>query len=428
MFKFLNNKINRLLVVIKLCQEDMRWCFAILRYLEFFLIKSAVSSIFPGLKKKIEYNLLSLKINMVRNQDIMLIRESKTLTVCVTYRCNLACKFCYATGLKNEMPMDMHLDDFCRLIHWAKDNGLLTIRLQGGEVTIHPQFLEMLRLCSRNHLFVNLATNNLFPSNIIPELESPWLRNITINYVLGNIKDNNSKIQLFKGNLQELKKKRIPFGFSYILSPQDENWKDMLKDAEIYIPRYIGVTLSIPGFSKQISISQLFKDADFIINNIFSIKEFCIKMNIPFYIYRPLLMCMLSQEQWQRLREISPYVALLRCPLAYKDNRNNYITQLTVNPDLSIFPCACVFIKGPNIFSFKNKDGIGRFYKDRLKTLLSKPLLDSCKTCVAHNNFILSLDEIKRIKSKFDEDICQAGCLDFRQDLRMQCYEGIKYE
>lgn len=420
-FKILYIKIGKALRAVMLREKNHRWWLTILKYMGLLFLKSIVSPLVPKLKKKIDHNFLSFRINILRNPASVLARRTKTLSVCITYRCNLICKYCYAKGLTNEMPMDMNIDDFNRLVIWAKANGFSIIRLLGGEVTTHPQFTEILKICYRNRMFVNLFTNNLFSPQIIPKLESFWLAGIFINYILGNLKGDTEKVRLFRRNLQQLRMRRIPFGFGYILSPQNENWLEMLKDVEVYKPRYIGISLSIPGFSKQISISEIFSEINSIPSKIFKMQENCTKLDTPFFIYRPLLLCMFSQEQWQRLRSTFPFVVFSRCPIGYRDN---YATALMVNPDLSVFPCPSVFIKGPNIFSFKDRDTISQFYKEKLKPLLSKPLMDSCKNCDAHREFVSSLEEGSKSKSSFDEGMCQGGCLDFKEEVQMPCCMG----
>lgn len=422
-FRILDNKIGRSLrgiIFIMLCEKKQRFLLLISQYMSLLFLKIIQPLLTTKDRNKIDHYFLSFRINLFRNPISILNQRDKTLRVCITYRCNLRCKYCYASGLTNEMPMDMNLNNFNRLVIWAKNSGFLEIRFLGGEPTIHPQFIEMLEICYRKRMFVSIATNNLFLSQIISKLERFWLRDIPINYILGTLKDDSEKKALFKRNLEQLNRRKIPFGFIYILGSQlDENWIEIFEDAEIYRPRYISLTLSIPGLVRETSISEILSKINSITNRIYKMQEICIKLGIPLIVYRPLLLCMFSQEEWQKLRNAYRFVIFSRCPVGYRDN---YARMLVVNPDLSIFPCVSVFIKGPNIFSFKDRNSISEFYKKKLKSLLSRPSMELCKDCNAHRKFVSSLGENKRLDSSFDDGLCQGGCLSFKEEAQSLCH------
>ena len=369
-FKILDNKIGRYLgstLFIILYENNRRRLLIISKYIVSYFFKIILSPFNLKFQRKINQDFLSFWISLVRNPDSIMKSRDRTLRVCITYKCNLTCKSCYAKGLINEIPEDMNLNDFKRLVLWAKKNNFFTIRMLGGEPTIHPQFVEMLETCYQNLMFVSFSTNNLFLPHILAKLERFWMHIITVNYTVytvENFKDDKRKTSLFKKNLEELNKRRIPFAFSYILGKQDGNVQELLKDIENYRPNYIAITLEIPASSGQIHITEIINRSNSIYAKISLIQETAIKLNIPFFVYRPLLLCMFAKEQWEKLRNIIPFTVFSRCPIGYRDN---YIRALTVNPDLTIFPCPSLFIRGPKIFSFKDRDTLNRFYKDRLK-------------------------------------------------------------
>ncbi len=350
---------------------------------------------------------------VTRDPKIFIPWFKKMLRVCITYRCNLTCKYCYAKGLENDFPDEMKLSDFQLLVAWAKQRHWTAIRLLGGEPTIHPQFAKMLAICYQNRMSVNFSTNNLFPEQILPNLNRFWLGGISINYTLG-VLDNEQKA-LFRKNLEQLKTRKISFGFSYVIDNQDENWKEMLEDARLYKPLCIRASLALPGFSKQISSSEEFNDMESLSKKTYQIQESCLDLGIPFFFYRPLPLCMLSQPEWQKLRRLFPFLAFTRCPIGYK---GDYGLMVVVNPDLSIFPCTSIFIKGPNIFTFKDRLKISQFYEASIKELLSKPLMELCRECSAHKNF--STRGTKQ--SHFDKGICQGGCFNFKSPIQSLCH------
>ena len=343
---------------------------------------------------------------------------TKTLRVCGTYRCNLTCQYCYVRGLEKKFPEDMTIDNFLKLVLWAKNRGWEAIRFLGGEPTIHPYFSEMLDICYKNKMYIQMATNNTFSSQITSKLDRMWVDCISVNYIF-DILNNDQKV-IFENNLKHFSIKRIPFEFSYVIGYQDNNQLENFLHAERYRPRSIRASIAIPGLSKQTSISEVKNNFRAISSKIFEFQKKCIKLGIPFYIYRPIVPCLFSGEEWQRLKGFFPFMCFTKCPLGL---RGDYSSTIVVNPDLSMFPCVAVFNKGPNILSFKDRREISFFYKEKVKLMLKEPLFDLCKNCEQHENFLGSLEKgVKSdLKSCSSKKICQGGCLSFRKNAQSLC-------
>lgn len=397
------------------------------KYFTFLFLDSLRPSWQRSLEKPTQSQVLFQRfiIGVLRNPRIFMSQFVKTLKVCVTYRCNLSCKACYTQGLQKEIPGDMKLSDFLQLVSWAKDKGWEKIRFLGGEPTIHPQFTEMLEICYRNHMSVTMPTNNLFSKQVLTKLDNPLVRDICINYNASMAVDEERK-QMFRENIKQLNARRIPFSFSYILDYKDEDdcCMDILDDAKRYKAMYIRASLELPPFSEQSFSFEMSDETKSLFKKIYRMLEACVKYCIPFYIYRPVPLCIFSQEQQKELKFYSNYIFFTRCPISYL-GQYGHSTMVTVNPDLSTFPCASVFIKGPNIFSFKSRYEIDRFYKESLKRLLSIPLMEICKNCNYHRRFLAAIKDTWLKKRNFDDfddkEICQGGCMNFR------CHTPLQY-
>jgi hypothetical protein len=144
----------------------------------------------------------------------------------------------------------------------------------------------------------------------------------------------------------------------------------------------------------------------------------CAKLYIPFYIYRPIPLCLFSAEQREQLAKYSPFIFFTRCPLSYvvKHHQVGCGMLITVNPDLSTFPCASVFLEGPNILSFKDRNAIHKFYAEKLQSVLAAPLADVCGQCDYHKKFLNALrwDDDLPPSTFQDMGICQGGCVNLR--------------
>lgn len=378
----------------------------------FYPASSALRSKKMAIWNQIKYNKLNRSTKSIGTFF------SNTLIVCITYKCNLSCRYCYVKGIGKSLSGDMASDDFLRLITWARDKGWNRIRLLGGEPTSHPGFTEMLGMCRDKKMLISLSTNNTFSSQIADKFDRSLIKWVSINYVSSSLND--KQRALFKDNLKHLCELKIPLEFSYIIGCEDDDSSEFFEDARIHKPFSARVSVAIPGLLRQTSISELTNNFKLISQRLFKFQEECLKINVPFYIYRPLMPCMFSTQEWRRLTKDFPFICYTRCPLGA---RGDYSATLTVNPDLSIFPCIAVFLKGPNIFTFKSKKEISDFYKQNIKRMLTQPLMKSCLTCDKRDNFLDDLDKGEKsdLKSCFKQSLCQGGCLSFRDNAQFLC-------
>lgn len=285
-------------------------------------------------------------------------------------------------------------------------------QVSGGEPTIHPEFIQMLDICYQHQMNVTMSSNNLFSHEIVSKFEKPWISYVSLNYSPDVLNDKQKS--LFKENLKRLKEKKIPFELSCVLGYRNEGISEILEDARVFRPICIRASIAIPGLAKQISVEDLTADFKTISAKLFRLQDNCIKSNLPFYIYRPIMPCLFSREEWKKLKGIFRFTCFTRCPLGIM---GDYSATVVVNPDLSTFPCAVTFVKGPSILTFKNKKEISDFYQREIKNRLSDPLMEACNNCQRRESFLDDLikGEKSDLKNSYKESLCQGGCLSFKQ-------------
>lgn len=84
----------------------------------------------------------------------------RTLVVGIRYACNLRCVMCEWIYTWSKKPWeDMSITTFNKIIRDAKNLGCRKINISGGEPSLHPNFIDMLRLCKKYRLNVMLTTN-----------------------------------------------------------------------------------------------------------------------------------------------------------------------------------------------------------------------------------------------------------------------------
>jgi hypothetical protein len=94
------------------------------------------------------------------------IGKDTNLTLDITYHCNMACTNCNRlSNVKNKPRNNLSLKDIkiilLNLIH--NKNPVKTIIISGGEPTVHPEFLDIIKLvgsyCATFGIFCQLLTN-----------------------------------------------------------------------------------------------------------------------------------------------------------------------------------------------------------------------------------------------------------------------------
>jgi MoaA/NifB/PqqE/SkfB family radical SAM enzyme len=79
------------------------------------------------------------------------------LDICITTRCNRGCAYCYQDAKPDgdDMPVDLYDD-----ILFETQGTVCQVALGGGEVTLHPEFCEILRLTREDYGIVPNYTTN----------------------------------------------------------------------------------------------------------------------------------------------------------------------------------------------------------------------------------------------------------------------------
>ncbi|MBU0547291.1 MAG: hypothetical protein KJ710_00420, partial [Candidatus Omnitrophica bacterium] len=140
---------------------------------------------------------------------------------------------------------------------------------------------------------------------------------------------------------------------------------------------------------------------------IIDIARYAYKHYVVFYFYRPLLLCMFNKEEMEFLRSISPFLFDTVCSCSCIDG-----TMVTINPDLSCFPCPSLSLKGLKIVPGVERQDIYRNFKDQLSQVSLTPFMDSCRDC---EYFINYLRHIKNEPLNIAGGLsCHGGCFQYR--------------
>ena len=109
------------------------------------------------------------RVDTVHSIEQRFMRDSRELSAplvahwAVTYRCNLACSFCYSESSpvrEREPAEDIRIRIVERLAEW----GVFEVALGGGEPTILPDFPRLLAAIRRCGMVPNVTTNGMLNS------------------------------------------------------------------------------------------------------------------------------------------------------------------------------------------------------------------------------------------------------------------------
>lgn len=88
--------------------------------------------------------------------------NGRLMSVCLelTYRCNERCIHCYIDDRINADD-EMRFVDYELIIDELTEMGCLSLLITGGEPTLHPDFLDIVRYAKKKRMLVNIYTNGL---------------------------------------------------------------------------------------------------------------------------------------------------------------------------------------------------------------------------------------------------------------------------
>ena len=86
----------------------------------------------------------------------------------ITRNCNLGCDYCFIRAERGapHVPTDAIL----KLARTMGENGLMEVRLTGGEPTVHPDFFSIMHYFKNEGVYVSIATNGMWSQRTLERL------------------------------------------------------------------------------------------------------------------------------------------------------------------------------------------------------------------------------------------------------------------
>lgn len=301
----------------------------------------------------------------------------------VTYRCNLACSYCFACELREEFPADLAPEDFERMLAWMRAGGVTSVAFIGGEPTLHPGLPEMVERTTDAGIAAVVFSNGLFPAELAERL-APRVSNFVINSNDPSVYAPAQLAQLH-GTLARLRDAGARVSFSKNFSRQYTEYGYLLEDCARYGVDTVRYDISRPSRSGR---NDHFTDGDTrgIISHVVGFVKACEARGIRTGLDCSVKLCDLKIEDRHYLERVSMKFSGVCHP------------SIDVHPDLSASYCLPLReLAVPDVTEFPSQDALMWHFAELVRPIRSVSVSCECLECK---------DFMRR---------CQGGCLALRR-------------
>ena len=304
-------------------------------------------------------------------------------SIILTYRCNLHCPYCFASGFVNKEKTDISIQNFLQAVSFITRTES-TVGLIGGEPMLHPGFGTMMDLMIANPRIkgINLFTNGILADRFMPQITHPKV-DVILN--CNSPADVGEEVYTrFRQNVDLLFQQRsrtnqVHLGFN--LYRDDMDYSYMMELLQCYNMQTVRTSLTVPDFSavregsvldwfrqRKQGLMKLFRDLDSI-----GVMAF-MDCNHPPY-------CIWTEEEKEWLKS---YINRCRLRNDKLINRCSPCSaDVTIYPDLSADRCYGMSAYGKvRIPDYHDVPDIVNYFANEIDSVAYKlPACEECKEC-----------------------------------------------
>lgn len=320
-------------------------------------------------------------------------------SIILTYRCNLHCPYCFASGFVNTEKIDISIQNFLKAVSFVTRTES-SIAIIGGEPMLHPGFGTIMELLIANSRIknINLFTNGILADQFLPQITHPKVEVILNCNSPADVGEAN--YARFRQNVDMLfrqsgKAKQIHLGFN--LYRDDLDYTYMMELLKCHGQHMVRTSLTVPDFSmpreesvldwfrkRKGGLLKLFRDLDSI-----GVMAF-LDCNHPPY-------CIWTEEEKEWLKS---YIS--RCGLR-NDKLINRCSpcsaDVTIYPDLTADRCYGMSAYGKvRISDYQDVPDIINYFANEIDSVAYK--LSACEEC--------------RECSEWKARRCLGGCIGYK--------------
>lgn len=301
----------------------------------------------------------------------------------ITYRCNLACPYCFATDLRAHYPGDMLWEDFERVLDWAQRAGVPSLAFIGGEPTLHPQLPRMVDLAVQAGIAAVLFTNGLGDAALMERL-APQVSNFVVNYNDPSLYTHGQSRALH-GNLALLKRAGAKITFSKNFSSRYLSYDYLLEGIARYGVKAVRYDISRPAPGRDNDHFTL-GDTRQAMAQIVKFVKACGNLGVRTGLDCSIRLCDVDEDDRHYLERVSMKFTGICHP------------SLDIHPDLSASYCLPLqHVRVPDVTAFPSRDALMRHFAEAVRPRRLTGVSAECLNC---RDFMLR---------------CQGGCMALRR-------------
>jgi radical SAM protein with 4Fe4S-binding SPASM domain len=307
--------------------------------------------------------------------------EERQLLLAPTYRCNLTCSYCYAKGFSESYPADMSLEDLEAALSWSEAQGVDCVSLCGGEPTTYLHFPQLLQMAKSHDISVRLTSNGLYSASIREQIASPAIEEMVAHYDQERMGASPSSAVAFEKNLQAAQAAGVPVLLRYTMTEHSNpaEWRELIDLAHrLSIPQ-INFALAFRGseganayFKCRDAVGFVGGELEDLLTGFYNDAT---NSGILLHLSKPFPLCALRPESLRRI--FSGGTLRTACTVF----RDGFTRNLTINPDLSTFPCNGIAVRGPRITEFASYADAGQHSAQLIGDLMLRPYAEECSRC-----------------------------------------------
>jgi radical SAM protein with 4Fe4S-binding SPASM domain len=254
------------------------------------------------------------------------------VTIAITYRCNAACRYCYAAAQRDASPASMAPERFDGILRRAAQLGFQRVGFTGGEPTLHPDFIRFLQRAREHGMTTFFASNCMFSHGVAEALSSSLVDGVTAHIWFAP-QSRDARAKVFLENVRRMRGAGVPVMLRYNLSPCDAVPLDDLE--RIYHQsgaRQINLAVTVPaagGAGRHADWEALTDESRRLLDAGRAMR----KRGMAIAFAKPLPPCVVRKGDWRWLGAI-PH-SMGTCAIWQVGGAHNVV----VNPDGTVWPC-----------------------------------------------------------------------------------------
>jgi organic radical activating enzyme len=317
------------------------------------------------------------------DRRLLVARTNPQVILVPTYDCNITCSYCYAKSWAGRHGRQMSGDDRRTALDWCARQGIKTLVLGGGEPTVYRDMPAFVVECRDRGLTPLLTSNGLFGPRIRDLLTPENFRELVAHYDQESLDSDRTRRERFRDNLLHARAGGLTARLRFTLTDRTDAavWKRALDLAAECGVKTVNFALAFENSNSDnrfLDLSGSLQPGGWMEHLLRDFVTASIERGVPPHLSKPFPLCGVSDETLRLLGETE--ALRTACAITWQ----GYTQNLTINPDLTTFPCNAIGVAGPRVTDFPTLADASRHYRRLMEPIVNRPSFAACARCPLH--------------------------------------------